>query len=157
MTLTLKELGQYVGREIGTSGWLLVSQEQIDRFADATYDHQFIHVDPARAAKETPFGGTIAHGFLTLSLLSKLAMDAVPGVEGRAMGINYGFERVRFLSPVRAGSRIRGRFVLQSATPRGARELQMRFNVTVEIENEDKPALAADWLTLSVMAEPIAV
>ena len=157
VTLTLKEFSQYVGREIGTSEWVLVSQEQIDRFADATGDHQFIHIDPVRAAKETPFGGTIAHGFLTLSLLSKLAMDAVPGVEGRAMGINYGFERVRFLSPVRAGSRIRGCFVLASATARTAHELQMRFNVTVEIENEEKPALAAEWLTLSIMAEPIAV
>jgi acyl dehydratase len=157
VTLTLKEFGQYVGREIGVSDWVLVSQEQIDRFADATGDHQFIHVDPQRAAKETPFGGTIAHGFLTLSLLSKLAIDALPAVAGRAMGINYGFERVRFLSPVRAGSRVRGRFVLQSAAPRSAREWQMRFNVTVEIEHEEKPALAAEWLTLSIMAEPIAV
>jgi acyl dehydratase len=157
VALTLKEFSQNVGREIGVSDWVLVSQDMIDQFADATGDHQFIHVDPVRAAKETPFGGTIAHGFLTLSLLSKLAIEAVPGVEGRAMGINYGFERVRFLSPVRAGSRIRGRFVLQSATARSARELQMRYGVTVEIENEEKPALAADWLTLAIMAEPIAV
>jgi acyl dehydratase len=155
VTLTLAELQTHIGKEIGTSDWLLVSQEQIDRFADATDDHQFIHVEPARAAKETPFGGTIAHGFLTLSLLSKFAMEAVPGVEGRVMGINYGFERVRFLAPVRSGARIRGRFNLHSATVRSERELLLRFTVTIEIENEEKPALAADWLTLSVMAEPI--
>jgi acyl dehydratase len=156
VALSVKELTSYVGREIGTSDWHLVSQEQIDGFADATGDHQFIHVDPARAAKETPFGGTIAHGFLTLSLLSKLAMEALPGIEGRVMGINYGFEKIRFLSPVRSGARIRGRFDLQNLTARNERELLMRFAVTVEIENEDKPALAAEWLTISVMGEPIA-
>ena len=150
------DLASYVGKEFGLSDWVEVSQDQIDRFADATGDHQFIHVDPARAVAETPFGGTIAHGFLTLSLLSKLAGEALPQIEGRVMGINYGFERVRFLSPVRSGSRVRGRFVLQSAGPRGEREILMRFAVTVEIENEDKPALAAEWLTLSVMGEPVA-
>ena len=156
MTLILAELQTYVGKEIGTSDWLRVSQERIDRFAEATDDHQFIHVDPARAAKETPFGGTIAHGFLTLSLLSRFAMEVVPKIDGRVMGINYGFERVRFLAPVRSGARIRGRFTLHSATLRSKQELLLRFAVTVEIENEEKPALAADWLALSVMAEPIA-
>jgi acyl dehydratase len=155
LALSVSEFAQNVGKEIGTSDWVLVSQEQIDRFAEATGDFQYIHVDPVRAAEETPFGGTIAHGFLTLSLLSKLAGDVIPSVEGRVMGINYGFERVRFLSPVRSGSRIRGRFTLESAAPRGERELLMRFAVTVEIENESKPALAADWLTLSVMGAPI--
>ncbi|MGO9005484.1 MAG: MaoC family dehydratase [Beijerinckiaceae bacterium] len=153
--MTLAELQARVGKEIGTSDWLRVSQERIDRFADATDDHQFIHVDPARAAKEAPFGGTIAHGFLTLSLLSKFAMEVVPKIDGRVLGINYGFERIRFLAPVRSGARIRGRFTLHSATLRSERELLLRFAVTVEIENEEKPALAADWLTLSVMAEPI--
>jgi acyl dehydratase len=156
VALTLKDLTAYVGKEIGTSEWLLVSQETIDRFAEATGDYQFIHVDPVRAAKETPFGTTIAHGFLTLSLLSQLAYQVLPEIEGRVMGINYGFEKIRFLSPVRSGSRIRARFTLQSAGPRSERELLMRFAVTIEIEGEDKPALAAEWMTLSVMGEPIA-
>jgi acyl dehydratase len=155
VALTLAELAAYAGKEIGKSAWFTVSQEHIDRFADATEDHQFIHVDPARAVKETPFGGTIAHGFLTLSLLSKFAADVVPGLKGRIMGINYGFERIRFLAPVRSGARVRGRFDLHSATIRGEREVLTRFNVTVEIEHEEKPALVAEWLALSVMAEPI--
>jgi acyl dehydratase len=155
VALTLTELAAYAGKEIGRSAWFTVSQEHIDRFADATGDHQFIHIDPERAAKETPFGGTIAHGFLTLSLLSKFAGEVVPGLKGRLMGINYGFERIRFLAPVRSGVRVRGRFNLHSATLRSEREVLVRFDVTVEIENEEKPALAAEWLTLSVMAEPI--
>jgi acyl dehydratase len=153
--LTLAELQLHEGKELGTSDWHLVSQDEIDRFADATGDHQFIHIDPARAAKETPFGTTIAHGFLTLSLLSKFAGQAIPGIEGRVMGINYGFERIRFLAPVRSGARVRGRFNLHSVTVRGERELLLRISTTIEIENEDKPALAADWLTLSVMGAPI--
>jgi acyl dehydratase len=156
VALTLAELAAYAGKEIGRSAWFTVSQEQIDGFADATGDHQFIHIDPVRAAKETPFGSTIAHGFLTLSLLSKFAGEAIPGLKGRVMGINYGFERVRFLAPVRSGARVRGCFNLHSATVRGEREVLMRFDVTVEIENEAKPALAAEWLTLSIMAEPVA-
>lgn len=136
------------GQEIGVSDWLLVSQERINLFADATGDHQFIHIDPERAAA-TPFGGTIAHGFLTASLLSEMAMTALPGVEGAKMGVNYGLNSLRFLSPVRSGKRIRGRFVLKDAVERSAGVIQSTTEVTVEIEGETKPALAAEWVTLT--------
>jgi acyl dehydratase len=123
----------------------------VDKFADVSQDHQFIHVDPDRA-KETPFGGTIAHGFLTLSLLSLFSFDAVPVIANRAVGINYGFDKVRFLNPVKTGQRVRGRFVLADLKRRGDKEIQLRYAVTVEIEGETKPALAADWLTMAVLA-----
>ncbi len=109
-------------------------------------------VDPARAAAETPFGGTIAHGFLTLSLLSTCAYDALPQLEGRVMGINYGFDKVRFLSPVRSGSRIRARFRLAEVQMRSETEAMMRYGATIEIEGAERPALAADWLTMAVLA-----
>jgi acyl dehydratase len=150
--LTLDELGRRVGSEIGVSRWLLIDQKRIDAFADATEDWQFIHVDP-EAAKTTPFGGTIAHGFLTLSMLSAIAYDALPKVSGLAMGVNYGFDKVRFVAPVRAGRRIRGRLRLEALTQRSVREYQSRKAVTVEIEGEEKPALIADWLSLYVLAE----
>jgi acyl dehydratase len=149
--LTIAELGQRVGHDIGLSRWFLIDQKRIDAFADATEDWQFIHVDP-EAARSTPFGATIAHGFLTLSMLSAIAYDALPKVSGVAMGVNYGFEKVRFVAPVRAGRRIRGRFRLTGLTQRSEREWQSRKAVTVEIEGEDKPALVADWLSLYVMA-----
>jgi len=136
------------GKEIGVSSWRLVDQSRIDAFAEITEDHQFIHVDPVRAARETPFGGTIAHGFLTLSLLSTFAYEVLPTVEGAAMGVNYGFDKLRFVSPVRAGSRVRGRFRLAEATMRSPTELLSRTQVSVEIEGADKPALVADWLGL---------
>jgi len=141
-----------IGREIGISNWHLIDQQRIDRFADVTEDHQFIHVDPVRAKAETPFGGAIAHGFLTMSMLSVFAYEALPEIEGRATGINYGFEKVRFLSPVRAGARIRGRFRLKDVTFRSEKELTWRNDVTVEIEGSDKPALAADWIGMIVLA-----
>ncbi len=150
--VTLAELKDLVGREVGLSRWFLIDQKRIDAFADATEDWQFIHIDP-EAAKATPFGATIAHGFLTLSMLSALAYDALPKVAGVAMGVNYGFEKVRFVAPVRAGRRIRGRFRLEALTPRSGREWRSRKAVTVEIEGEDKPALVAEWLSLYVMAE----
>ena len=150
--ITLDQLREAIGTEIGCSEWREVTQEMINQFADATDDHQFIHVDPERAAKETPFGGTIAHGFLTLSLLSTLAYEALPMLEGATMGINYGFDKLRFMSPVRSGKRVRGRFVLAEAKLRKPNELQSRTNVTVEIEGEDKPALVADWLGLIYFA-----
>lgn len=137
-----------VGSELGVSSWRLVDQARIDAFADNTEDHQFIHVDPVRAARETPFGATIAHGFLTLSLLSTFAYEVLPTVAGVAMGVNYGFDKVRFISPVRAGSRVRARFRLAEATMRSPNELLSRTQVSVEIEGENKPALAADWLGL---------
>lgn len=153
IALTVEELAARAGQEVGVSSWHEVTQPMIDGFADVTSDHQFIHVDPARAAAETPFGGTIAHGFLTLSLLSVMAYEALPGVAGRVMGINYGFDRIRFLSPVRSGSWVRGRFTLVEATHRSPTEVTLRHRVAVEIEGADKPALAADWLTLAILGE----
>ena len=136
-----------VGKEVGISEWHLVDQARIDAFASATEDHQFIHVDPARA-RETPFGTTIAHGFLTMSMLSAFSYEALPQLADVAMGVNYGTDKVRFISPVKADSRVRGRFTLTEATLRKPKELFTRTNVTVEIEGEDKPALVADWLGL---------
>jgi acyl dehydratase len=136
-----------VGQEVGVSGWLIVDQPRIDAFADATEDRQFIHIDAAAAA-QTPFGGTIAHGFLTLSLLSRMAAEAMSVPDGLRMAVNYGLDRVRFLAPVRSGKRVRGRFVLDSIEEKAAGQILMRHNVTVEIEGEDKPALTALWLGL---------
>ena len=141
------ELQGLIGQEVGVSRWFEVTQARIDVFADCTEDRQFIHVDPERA-RATPFGGTIAHGFLTLSLASAMSYDAVAPLEGVAMGVNYGFDKLRFLSPVKSGSRVRGRFVLAEATLRKPGELLSRTNVTVEIEGETKPDLVADWLGL---------
>ena len=135
------------------SDWVTVDQAMIDTFADATRDHQFIHVDPERARVETPFGGTIAHGFLTLSLLSTLAYTALPGVVGTRMGINYGFEKVRFLSPVKAGARVRGRFRMIELKERAV-SLQTSWDSTIEIEKAIKPALSAHWITLAVLDAP---
>lgn len=142
----------HCGREAGVSGWITVDQTMIDRFADVTQDLQFIHVDPARAAAETPFGGTVAHGFLTLSLASHFAQEALAPVPGAAMSLNYGFERVRFPSPVRSGARVRGRFVLTAVTARAATQVMHEHRLTVEIDGQDRPALVADWLTLTDIA-----
>ena len=142
---SIEEIQERVGREIGVSGWLMVDQKAIDAFADVTQDHQFIHVDPEAAAK-TPFGGTIAHGFLTLSLLSRMAADVMLRPDGLKMGVNYGFEKVRFLAPVRSGKRVRGRFRLDRFEEKRPGQYQFVHNVTVEIDGEDKPALIADWI-----------
>jgi acyl dehydratase len=144
---SLDEIRSRVGTEIGLSSWLTVDQPRIDAFAEATEDRQFIHTDPAAAA-QTPFGGTIAHGFLSLSLLSRMAADAMLIPEGVKMAVNYGLDRVRFLAPVRSGSRVRGRFTLDSIEEKAPGQLLMRHVVTVEIEGEDKPALTAVWLGL---------
>jgi acyl dehydratase len=149
-SLTIERYIALAGTEIGVSRWFAIDQQRIDAFAEVTEDRQFIHIDPV-AARASPFGGTIAHGFLTLSMLSVLAYDSLPEIEGRAMGVNYGFEKLRFLSPVPAGARIRGRFKLESVTPRSSTEFLSRSHVTVEIEGGAKPALVADWLTLSVL------
>jgi acyl dehydratase len=141
-----------VGKEVGVSSWHLVDQTRIDDFADVIEDHQFIHIDPERAKRETPFGSTVAHGFLTMSLLSIMSYEVMPVIEGTTMGVNYGFDKLRFISPVRAGSRVRGRFVLAEAKLRKEKELQSRTNVTIEIEGEEKPALVADWLGLIYFA-----
>ncbi len=137
-----------VGKEIGVSSWHVLDQGRINTYADVIEDHQFIHVDPERAKKETAFGTTIAHGFLTMSLLSIMSYEVMPVLEGTAMGVNDGFDKLRFISPVRSGKRVRGRFVLAEATLRKPKELLSRTNVTVEIEGEEKPALVADWLGL---------
>ena len=139
------------GDSLGTSEWLTVEQERIDLFADATSDHQWIHVDPERAATG-PFGGTIAHGFLTLSFASKFAYDCFDVAPGQTMGINYGFNKLRFLNPVKAGSRIRGRFVLAEVKKRSDTELLRTNQMTIEIEGQETPALVADWLGLAVFA-----
>jgi len=136
-----------IGEEVGVSGWLTVDQERIDAFAEATEDRQFIHVD-ADAASQTPFGGTIGHGFLTLSLLSRMAAEAMPLPDNAKMIVNYGLDRVRFLAPVRSGKRVRGRFVLDSVDEKPGGQILLRHSVTVDIEGEDKPALSAQWLTL---------
>jgi acyl dehydratase len=137
-----------VGEEVGVSSWHVVDQKRIDLYADVIEDHQFIHIDPERAARETPYGTTVAHGFLTMSLLSIMSYEVMPVIEGATMGVNYGFDKLRFLSPVRSGSRVRGRFTLTEARLRKPNELLSRTSVTVEIEGEEKPALAANWLGL---------
>jgi acyl dehydratase len=144
---SLTEIKSRIGEEVGVSSWIAIDQARIDQFAGATEDRQFIHVDPATAA-QTPFGGTIAHGFLSLSLLSRMGADAMLVPEGLQMAVNYGLDRVRFLAPVRSGSRVRGRFILDSVEEKGPGQLLMRHNVTVEIEGEDRPALSAVWLAL---------
>jgi acyl dehydratase len=134
---------------VGVSSWIAIDQERIDAFADATDDRQFIHVDP-QASKQTPFGGTIAHGFLSLSLLSRMAAEAMLVPEGLKMAVNYGFDRIRFLAPVRSGSRVRGRFMLDSVEEKAPGQWLLRHIVTVEIEGVEKPALTATWLSLMI-------
>lgn len=130
-----------------TSDWITINQPFVDRFADAILDHQFIHVDPVRAKAEGAYGGTIAHGFLSLSLLTYFTRSALPQPAAGVVEINYGFEKVRFLAPVPVGSRVRGRFTLASQEIKGAGTLK-RFAVKVEIEGHDKPAMIAEWLVL---------
>ena len=136
-----------IGEEVGVSSWIEIDQQRIDTFADATEDHQFIHID-AQAAAAAGLGGTIAHGFLSLSLLSRMAADASLLPDGLKMALNYGLDRVRFLAPVRSGKRIRGRFTLDSIEEKAPGQWLLRHTVTVEIEGEEKPALSAVWLGL---------
>ena len=147
---SLTEIKSRIGEEVGVSSWIAIDQARIDQFAEATEDRQFIHVDPAAAA-QTPFGGTIAHGFLSLSLLSRMGAEAMLVPDGLQIAVNYGLDRVRFLAPVRSGSRVRGRFILDSVEEKAPGQLLMRHNVTVEIEGEDKPALSALWLALMII------
>ena len=143
--MDLNALKAKVGETIGTSAWFLLDQDRINRFADTTEDHQFIHVDP-EAARATPFGGTIAHGFLTLSMLSAMMATALekPTVQ---MSVNYGFNKVRFLSPVKSGKRVRGHFKLLELAEKRPGQWQQTIEYTLEIEGEDKPALMAEWIT----------
>jgi acyl dehydratase len=144
------------GKEQATGEWMQIDQEIVNQFADVTQDHQFIHIDPERA-KQTPFGGPIAHGFLTLSLLTHLGASANPEnpdpgrYEGMMMGVNYGFEKIRFINPVKVGSRIRVHKLLSKVELKG-NAVQQTQTMTVEIEGETKPALVADWLTRVVYA-----
>jgi len=137
----LDELRSLTGQEIGVSDWTPVTQDMINRFADVTGDHQWIHVDVERARRETPFGSTIAHGFLTVSLLAELSRQTIEVRGDFKMRINYGFNKLRFVSPVPAGSRIRARF-----TPQKVTDNEVTWLVTVEVEGRDKPALVAEWL-----------
>jgi acyl dehydratase len=146
--ISLKDVKDLVGTEVGLSDWITVDQAMIDAFAHATHDDQFIHTDPKRAEAESPFGGTIAHGFLTLSLLSAMNYSALPKIREQTLGLNYGFEKVNFVAPVKSGARIRGHFHLAEARFRGASMLMTSYDVTVEIENERKHALTARWITI---------
>ena len=146
------QLGDYIGKEVGLTDWFEIDQDRINNFAEATGDFQYIHVDEERAS-ETPFGATIAHGFLTLSLLSKLSsMSGGIKLENSVMGINYGLNKVRFLNPVKVNSKIRARFELISAEEKKPNHYLLMHNVTVEIAGEEKPALIAEWLGMSVLA-----
>ena len=144
---SIEEIQGRIGQEVGVSDWILVDQAAIDTFADVAQDRQFIHVDPEAAAK-TPFGGTVAHGFLSLSLLSRMAADVMQVPDTTKMAVNYGLDRVRFIAPVRSGSRVRGRFILDAVEDKAPGQLLLRHTVTVEIEGSDKPALTAQWLGL---------
>lgn len=149
--INASQLQDYIGKEVGLTDWIEVDQERINQFADATGDHQYIHLDAERAA-QTPFGTTIAHGFLTLSLLSMLSgMGGGLKLENTVMGINYGLDKVRFLNPVKSGAKIRARFVLASAEEKKPGNYLLKHNVTVEIDGEDKPALIAEWLGMTVV------
>ena len=140
-----EDLQATIGADLGVSDWIKIEQDRVNQFADVTEGHQFIHVNP-EAAKMTPFGGTIAHGFLTLSLLAKFAEQGSIVVEGVKMGVNYGFEKVRFLAPVKVGKRVRGHFKLKAAEEKRPGQHLLTYEVSVEIEGEEKPALIADWL-----------
>lgn len=145
------ELKDYIGKEVGVSDWFEVDQDRINKFAEATEDYQYIHIDEERAA-ETPFGGTIAHGFLTLSLLSHLgSQGGAIKLKDPVMGINYGLDKLRFINPVRAGKRIRARYTLIDGFEKKPRHYLLKHSVTVEIEGEEKPALIAETLGMIVI------
>ena len=145
--VTFDELKALTGTVVGVSGWLTVDQSMINKFADATGDHQFIHIDEEKA-KLTPFGGTIAHGFLTLSLMPVLTqMTDMPRMDGIKMGVNYGGNKTRFLAPVRSGKRVRGHFKLLEIEEKRPGQYQQTVEYTLEIEGEDKPALIAEWVS----------
>jgi acyl dehydratase len=144
------DLHALIGTEVGVSSWIEIDQARIDAFADITNDHQFIHVNPELAA-QTPFGTTIAHGFLTLSLASGMSYEAVPVLDGVVMGVNYGFDKLRFLAPVPVNSKVRGRFKLMSVEDKGNGRWLVKHELTVEIEGGDKPALIAEWLAMHMV------
>jgi acyl dehydratase len=149
-TVTRQELEAKVGQPLGVSDWFLIDQARVDEFADVTLDHQFVHVDVEKA-KKTPFGGTIAHGFLTLSLLVHLCLPFIPELRARKLLVNYGFDKIRFAAPVKVGKRIRAAGKLAEISERKPGNVIVKIDVTVEIEGEDKPALVAEWLSLHVV------
>ena len=144
-------LGDLIGVETGVSDWITVDQARIDAFAACTEDFQFIHMDPVQAKEKAGFDGTIAHGFLVLSLLSNFAQEAAIALEGARVSINYGFEKLRFLNPVQSGSQVRGCFVLVDAVERNTGQWLLSYDVTVEIKDQPKPAIVARWLTLQIL------
>jgi acyl dehydratase len=144
------EIDKYIGHECETTDWFEVTQDQVDIFADCTIDRQFIHIDPAAAAK-TPFGGTIAHGFLTLSMLSYFSTSYNLVIDGITMGVNKGFDKVRFVCPVRVGSKIRCHAKVLDITEKRPGQFDFKTEVSVEIEGEEKPALVAEWLVVQMV------
>jgi acyl dehydratase len=147
---SMATVAQFVGRELGTSDWVAVDQDRIDRFADCTGDHQWIHVDVDRARRESPFGGPIAHGYLSLALIGPMAMDVGVIPPDAATGLNYGLDKVRFIAPVRAGARVRNQVRLLAAEPQGGGRVLLKLACTLEIEGEAKPALVAEMLCMLV-------
>ena len=141
---------QFVGRELGASGWVAVDQDRIDRFAECTGDRQWIHVDVERARRESPFGGPIAHGYLTLALVAAMVMELGVIPPDAASGLNYGLEKVRFIAPVKAGARVRTRASLLSAEQQSGGRMLLKLNCTLEIEGEPKPALVAETLCMLI-------
>ena len=148
--VTLDAYRALVAQEVGVSGWFLIDQKRIDAFAEDTDDRQYIHIDPIAAAN-SPFGGTVAHGFLILSMLSAMSYSAIPPIEGAVTSVNYGLNSARFVQPVRAGQRVRGRFTLAQVAERTPGQWQSTFSVTIEIEGEGKPAVVAEWLVLYIL------
>ena len=151
--ISVEDFKKSAGTELGPSDWLLIDQDRINCFADATSDHQFIHINAEKAAA-TPFGSTIAHGFLSLSLVSHLIGQIMLKPEGTVMGINYGSDKVRFLQPVKVNSRVRARTRIDRVSARPGGQYMLKFTVTVEIENEERPALIAEILSLYIVKEP---
>ncbi len=145
-----EDIPDAIGKQCEPSQWLTMTQERINQFAETTEDHQFIHVDP-EAAKNTPFGGTIAHGFLSLSMLSRMAEEFGVAIDGALMGINYGFNKIRFLSPVPAGANIRGCATIADIVEKPNNQILITYDMTVEIEGSDKPALVAQWMCMFPM------
>ena len=148
LDLTFDNMTDWVGRELGVSDWLEITQDQVNRFADATYDHDWMHIDPVRAAKESPFGGTVAFGFLTLSLITHFTHQVGLWPQDTAYGLNYGLNKVRFLAPVPVGKRIRVRFVLKDVKVKENGGHLMTVDAVAEIEGQDRPAMAAEFLAL---------
>lgn len=152
ISIQREKISDFIGLEAEPTPWLRIEQDRIDQFADVTLDHQFIHVDPERA-KDSPFGTTIAHGFLTLSLLSHFAGSFGIAMEGMVMGVNYGLDKVRFLNPVKVGSEVRGKARILDITEKKPGQFLLKYEVTVEIKGEEKPALMAEWLAMQVVAQ----